>query len=124
MSDHISNGDRLSPYMTPLDLTLRGVLLVNFALFILSFIPAFSGFGHELGLADRLWGVYRVDGWRADVAWMCTSTPFIALASIPFIVVGGVTQIKQRRYHRTAIFCLVWLACFLVYLVWILVNMF
>ncbi len=43
---------------------LRGSLAVDFALCVLTFIPAFSGIGREPGLADRLLGNYRFGGWR------------------------------------------------------------
>jgi hypothetical protein len=33
---------KVRPYMTALDRTLRGVLAINFALFVLTFIPAFG----------------------------------------------------------------------------------
>ena len=42
--------------------TLRGLLAMDFALFVLTFIPAFSGIGPEPGLADRLLGNYRFGG--------------------------------------------------------------
>lgn len=110
--------------MKALDRIVRGVLVINFALFILSFIPAFSGIGqHDPGFADDLWGKYRLDGWRGDFVWVCASTLLILVASMPFIVVGGVTSNKEPRYHRTAILSLVWMACFLVYLGYMLVNM-
>lgn len=99
--------------MTTLDRILRGLLAVNFALFILSFIPAF-----------RLWSLPALDGWRLDFVWVCASTVFVVVASIPFIAVGGVTEIKERRYHRTAILCLVWIGCFLFYFVYNLLNSF
>lgn len=102
--------------MKALDRILRAVIAINFALLVLSFIPAFSGRQHQAGFADDLWGSYRLDGWRADVVWVCASTFFIMVASTPFIVVGGVRSTKDRRYHKTAILCLVWMACFLVYL--------
>ena len=110
--------------MKALNWILRAVLAVNFALFVLSFIPAISGYGREPGVFDSLWGGYRLDGWRADVVWMCASAPFILLASVPFIIVGGVTETKDIHYRRTAILCLVWLACFVVYLGWTLMHMF
>ena len=103
--------------MRALDRILRGVLAVNFALFILSFIPAFSGSWREPGLFDRLWGNYRLAGWRADFVWMGVSTLFIAVV--------GATSIREFRYHKTtAILCLVWLACFLFYLNYCVHHMF
>ena len=96
---------------------IRALLAVNFALFLLTFIPAFSGIGAEPGLADRLWGNYRFDGWRADVVWMCASTMFIFAT--------GLMWIRKNRSARITIiaFCL-WLVCFLFYLYYITFHMF
>ena len=110
--------------MKTLDWILRVVLAIDFALFILSFIPAFSGVGREPGVADRLWGDLRIEGWRADVVWVCASTLFIMIAAIPFMDAGGVTTTKHQRYHTTAILSLVWMACFLVYVGFTLVHAF
>src|SRR5437660_3147111 len=87
--------------MRALGWILRAVLVVNFVLFISAFIPAISGIGPQPGLFDRLWGNYRLGGWRADVVWMCTSTMFIAA--------GGVKWIRGRGSDRaTAVLCGVW----------------
>ena len=99
---------KVRPYMTALDRTLRGVLAINFALFVLTFIPAFDGI-------YRLWRNKTLDNFNPTFVWVCASTVFVVIASTPFIVVGGVTETKERHYHKTAIFCLVWLACFLFY---------
>ena len=104
---------------------VRVLLAINFVLFVLTFIPAFSGIGQpEPGLADRLWGDYRFAGWRADIVWVCATSVFIGLSTTAFVVDGGVWSVKDRRYHNTAIVCLVWLACFLVYLGYCLLHMF
>lgn len=111
--------------MKALDRIVRGVLVINFLLFILSFIPAWSGIGQrQPGFSDRLWGAHLLYGWSADFLWVCASTLFIAVASIPFVAIGGVIAIKDRSYHKTAIFCLVWLGCFLFYLGYNLLNTF
>gem|GEM_PF-3030432 len=98
-------------------LILRIVLAANFVLFILSFIPAVSGIGPKPGLFDRLWGNYRLAGWRVDVLWMCVSTVFIFGGGIRWIAKRGLT-------NPTAILCLVWLVCFLFYAGHIVVHMF
>ncbi|HKW12230.1 MAG TPA: hypothetical protein VJO33_17720 [Gemmatimonadaceae bacterium] len=106
---------------------LRGVLAVNFALLVLSFVPAFSGIGQpEPGVADRLWGNYRFDGWRADVVWMCVSTVICLLRVYLVIVVRGPTWTRERGSRRiTSILCWVWLACFFfLYLPYTLMHMF
>ena len=116
MSDQIANRDTRRPYMTAVDLILRGAVAINFVLFSLSFIPAY-----------RLWGnpdQLTLSGFRIDFAWVCISTLFIVVASIPFMVVGGITETREPRFHRTAVLCLAWLMCFLIYLGYNLVNAF
>src|ERR1700733_5586592 len=85
--------------------SFRGLLAVNYALFVLTFIPAFSGIGRNPGLADRLLGNYRFGGWRADVVWMC--------ASSVFIIATGIIWIRgNRSANITRIAWCLWLACF------------
>jgi hypothetical protein len=100
------------------DLMLRGMLAVNFALFVLTFIPAFSGIGpgSEPGLADRLWGRVRLDGWRVDVVWVCLSTAAVC--------VGGLRSAQTPGPRATTtILCRVWLVCFGFYFNYIFVHM-
>ena len=96
---------------------LRGLLAVDFALFVLAFVPAFSGIGPEPGVADRLWGNYRFGGWRADVVWMCASSVFIIVAGFPWI-----KQSRSAKITRFAWF--LWLGCFPVYLCYTVIHMF
>ena len=96
---------------------LRGLLAVNFALFILTFIPAFSGIGQNPGLADRLFGNYRFGGWRGDVVWMCSSSVLIVAAGVPLMRAGRPAKITKFAW------CL-WFACFPIYLVYIFLHMF
>jgi|SRR6185437_4114003 len=96
---------------------LRGLLAVDFALFVLAFIPAFSGIGPEPGIADRLWGNYRFGGWRADVVWMCASSVFIIVAGFPWI-----RESRSAKITRIAWF--LWLACYPIYMFYIVIHMF
>lgn len=112
---------RRAAFLRGLDWFLRAAVVINFALFLLMLMPESSLMGQ---LPERLWGTYRLDGWSADVVWVCASTAFIVIASIPFIVLGGVTEVKDRRFHRTAVFCLVWLACLPFYLGYVLLHIF
>ncbi len=110
------NGASAGPAST-IDWILRGVLTVDLALFVLTFVPAFSGIGPAPGLADRLWGSVRFGGWRADVVWMCGSTVLI--------VAGGLRGIGEHGPRRTtSVLCWSWLPCFVVYLGYIVVHMF
>ncbi len=96
---------------------LRGLLAVDYVLFVLTFIPAFSGIGPEPGLADRLLGNYRFGGWRADVVWMCASSAFIIGTGFPWIK-------HNRSAKTTRISWFLWLACFPFYLFYIILHMF
>jgi len=97
---------------------LRSLLAMDFALFVLTFVPAFSGIGgNDPGLADRLFGNYRFGGWRADIVWMCSSSVFIIAAGLPWIM-------RNRSAKITRITWFLWLACFPFYLFYILLHMF
>ena len=115
------NLPRARPYLSTLGWILRFVMVINIVLAFLMLIPESSFLG---GVPNRLWGDYRLDGWSADVVWTCASTPFIIIASIPFMVVGGVTKTREPRFRRTAIFSLAWLACLPFYLGYVLLHMF
>ena len=108
-----------SSEMRGTDWVLCGVLTVNFALLVLSFVPAFSGFGYDLGVAVRWWRGYRLDGWRPDFVWMCASTAMVLcvclLRAFVAIVVGGPSRTRKRGARSGASFlCWVWVACFFV----------
>ena len=109
-----TNSDRVRT----VDWFLRGLVAVDFALFVLLFVPAFSGIGRQQpGVADRLWGAYRVAGWRADVVWVCGSTVFILLAAIGPASLRGVSRL-------TATLCRLWMGCFVVYAGYVVLHMF
>jgi hypothetical protein len=102
--------------MRAIDWIIRGLLVVDGVLFILSFIPAFSGVGPEPGLADRIWG-HDSGGFRGDVVWMCLSTVVI--------LVGGLRPTAEPGAERTTSnLCWAWLACFVVYLGYVVTHMF
>jgi hypothetical protein len=96
---------------------LRSVLAVNFLLFVLTFIAAFSGIGREPGLADYLWGNYRFDGWRADVAWIFVSSVFIFTTGRSWIRKNRSEEITQTAWS-------IWKVCFPIYLFYIFIHMF
>jgi len=96
---------------------LRVFLAVDFALLFLTFIPAFSGLGAAPGLADRLWGKYRLGGWRADIVWVCASSVYVVAVGLPWIK-------ENREAKMTRIVWFLWLACFPIYLIYIVLHMF
>jgi hypothetical protein len=93
-------------------------VVVNLALLVLTFVPAFSGIGSNAsGLADRAWGNIRLAGWRADVVWVCASTLFILLAAIGPASERGISGL-------TSALCRVWLGCFVIYGSYTVLHMF
>jgi hypothetical protein len=104
--------------MRALDWIIRGLLAADGLLFILTFIPAFSGIGNGgPGLADRIWGHDPSGGWRGEVVWMCLSTVVI--------LVGGLRPTAEPGAERTTSnLCWAWLACFVVYLGYVVMHMF
>jgi hypothetical protein len=103
--------------MRVVDWVVRGLIAINVALLILTFVPAFSGTGAKPGMADRLWGDYRYGGFRGDVVWICVSTIVI--------LVGGLRPTDGPGAERTTSnLCVLWLPCFLSYLLYVLVHMF
>ncbi len=96
-------------------------IALNFILFVLTFIPAFSGIGEQPGLADRLWGGYRSGGWRADVVWVFTSTIAIVIFGLAIPDSTSEKGTRQRKVIVTA--SAVWLCCFVVYVGYVLVHM-
>jgi hypothetical protein len=61
-------------------LIVRIVLTVDVVLFALSFWPRYAGTADMPGLADDWFGNYRLDGFRADFAWLMLSTAAVAVA--------------------------------------------
>ena len=56
--------------MTVLGWIICAVIAVNFILFVLRLFPAFSGFGEQPELADRLLGNYRLGLESSTVVWV------------------------------------------------------
>jgi hypothetical protein len=100
---------------------LCAVIAVNFILFVLTFVPAFSGIGAQPGLADRLWGNHRFGNWRADVAWIFASTVVIFFLALAYA--GSPSVRRSRAYKPVLTSCAVWLGCFIVYVVYIFIHM-
>ena len=107
--------------MKTLERVLCAVIAVNFVLFVLTFYPAFSGIGPQPGLADRLWGNYRVAGWRADIVWVITSS--VVILSVAAIYAASPIAKERRAYKLVITSSIVWLACFVVYVRFVLTHM-
>jgi hypothetical protein len=97
------------------------VIAINLVLFVLTFIPAFSGFGPQPGLADRLWGDYRFGGWRADVVWVYASSVAVFFFGLIYARSGSARQ--NQEYKFVVLLSAVWLACFVVYAGYVLIHM-
>ena len=117
MTQSLREGPR-PDQVTTADWLLSGLVAVNLALFVVMFVPAFSGIGgNGPGVADRLWGNYRLAGWRADVVWVCASTLVILRAAIG--------PARDRWISRlTSALCRVWIGCFAAYVGYALLHMF
>lgn len=103
--------------LRPIDFIVRGIMALDLILLILTFIPTFSGLGPEPGMADRLWGTYRIGFWRIDFVWMCVSTVGI--------LAGGLRPTVERGSERTTSnLALAWLPCFFIYICYIVMHMF
>jgi hypothetical protein len=102
--------------MRPIDWIVRSLLALDGVLFVLSFVPAFSGIGPEPGLADRVWS-NNSGGFRGDVVWMCLST---------VVILGGGLRLTTApgAERTTSLLCWAWLACFIVYLHYVITHMF
>ena len=97
------------------------VIAVNFILFVLTFVPAFSGFGEQPGLADRLLGNYRFGGWRADVVWVFASTVAILILGLAYT---QSTSVKGGRAYKLVVTsCTVCLGCFVLYVGYVFIHM-
>lgn len=100
-----------------IDFIVRGIMAINLAVLILTVIPTFPGMGPAPGLAERLWGTYRIGFWRIDVVWMCVSTIGI--------LVGGLRPTVERGSERTTSnLALAWIPCFFLYICYIVMHMF
>jgi hypothetical protein len=106
--------------MKVLGWSLRALIAIDFALFILTFVPAFSGIGQQPGLADRLWGDYRLGGWRGDVVWVFGSTLAIFVLGMVFAVCSSKSE---RDYKITIGLWAIWLICFCDYAFHIVIHM-
>ena len=92
-------------------LVLRVVIALNFIRFALSFLPWFEGTAAQPGLADEVFGRYRVGGFRVDFVWLIASTAVI-LCSIPYVLRMSKSspKIKVDSY-----LCITWLIAFILF---------
>ncbi len=107
--------------MKVLGRVLCAVIAVNFVLFVLTFVPAFSGIGSQIGIADRLWDNYRVDGWRADIVWVVTSSVVLLLLAVAYA--ASPSARRSGAYKLVITSCIVWLGCFVVYVRYVFIHM-
>jgi hypothetical protein len=94
-------------------LILRIVLSVNVVFFALSFWPRYAGTGNTPGLADEWFGNYRLDGFRADFAWLMLATAAAAVAFFYFLDEWK----SDRRARVDVLLCVAWVIAFVV-IVW------
>jgi hypothetical protein len=91
---------------------LRLIIAVNFGLFALSFWPRFEGGANRIGLADQIFGEYRLSGFRVDFAWLALST-FAVFAGALFLL----SEFRRDRRACIDLFLSVgWLIAFVIYI--------
>jgi hypothetical protein len=92
-------------------LVLRVVIALNFIRFALSFLPWFEGTAAQPGLADEVFGRYRVGGFRADFVWLVASTAVI-LCFIPYVLRKSKSSPKMKV---DSYLCVAWIIAFILF---------
>jgi hypothetical protein len=110
--------------MRALRLVVYAILLVDVCLFVLSFVPWFSGVNRKFnagpGVADHLFGSRTVGGWRGDVVWMVGSTLLLAVAFI-FLSLNRSGEASGGRILKL---CGAWIiVVFPIYMAWVVMHM-
>ena len=94
------------------DFILRAGVIVNLLLISLTWWPRFSGSEQQVGLADDLFGQFRVGGFRIDVVWLVISSAALFFACFYFF--------NNTRERRTALlngmFCVAGVLAFIAYI--------
>jgi hypothetical protein len=92
-------------------LVLRVVIALNFTRFALSFLPWFEGTAAQPGLADEVFGRYRIGGFRADFVWLIASTAVI-LCSMPYVLRASKNSSKMKV---DSYLCIAWIIAFILF---------
>jgi hypothetical protein len=100
------------PVYPVLTWVLRGILVLDFVRFALSFSAEFEGTARRPGIIDKLVGSYTVLYFRADFAWLLGSTILVLPATFYFWAVS-----RRNLGARLDLYlCLGWLVAFAIYL--------
>jgi NADH:ubiquinone oxidoreductase subunit H len=97
---------------------IRAVIALNFLRFGLSFSPWFEGTVDSVGESDRLFGGYRLGGFRIDFVWLVASTLVIFSATFYFLMVSK----RDHRARVDAFLCAGWTVAFVVYIARVLLT--
>ena len=92
-------------------LMLRAAIAINFIRFALSFSPRFEGTAASGGLADRIFGGYRLGGFRADGIWLVVSTCVIFLATFYFFL----SSKSDPKAKTDTYLCIAWVVAFVIF---------
>lgn len=103
----------MAPTLRRIALLLRVMIGVNFFRFALSFFPWFEGTADQPGMADRLFGDVRIDGWRLDICWLVGSSFFVFVGLLLLIPKGW----KEPAVRVTAYLFAAWMVAFFVYFI-------
>jgi hypothetical protein len=100
------------------DVLLRLTVMFNLLLMALSWSSWFEGSEHEIGTADRLFGGFRLSGFRGDLVWLFFSTAVLTLPFIYFVIRAR----ENRRARFNAVWCLVGILAFCLFVYHVLTG--
>lgn len=102
----------------------RGVVAVNFLYVALSFLPWFKETPGGGAMYERLFGAYRLGGFRVDFVWLVASTLFIFCAAGFFVIafIFMPDYRKDRNARLDGCLSIGWVVAFLLYLAWMLFS--
>jgi hypothetical protein len=90
-------------------IVLRSVLVINFLLFALSFIPYVEGSGNAPGIMDQIFPAGN--GFRPDFLWLILSTICIGASFVASLY----SQRLRSEYRSELLFSALWIVAFIVY---------
>ena len=93
------------------------VVAFNLLLIGLRWSPWFAGTEQQIGCADRLFGAYRLGGFRADCVWLFFSTAILVIALCYFLL-----QARRRNARIAVLLCVIDILAFCAYVYRILTT--
>ena len=97
---------------TLIDFLVRACVIVNLVLILLTWWPRFSGSENQAGLADQVFGQFRIGGFRIDLVWIVLSSAVLFFASFHFFNSSG----ERKATFLNGVFCVAGVLAFIVYI--------